>query len=138
MDYGDEFNDDEEKRYKKEAYGDGEEEAEEEGEDEQEESSVSEIVPLAKEFSRRANRGQKMNALMTKALEEEEDEDDDFWRTYFGGSVLKKKKEGEEAEQEENALDDDVSFNSKEEGVQQDSFDSDFGKSEDGEEGEAE
>ena len=48
MDYGDEMNDEEERRYAKENYGDGSEEGEEEQEESQEE-----VAPLAKEFSRR-------------------------------------------------------------------------------------
>lgn len=69
MDYGDEFNDDEERRYNRETYGDNQENAEEDedGEFEQEESEESVVVPLAKEFSRRANRGNRMQALVDKA-----------------------------------------------------------------------
>lgn len=50
MDYGDEANDDEEKAYAKEMYGskDG---------DEEDEEGEAEVVPLAREFSRRENRG---------------------------------------------------------------------------------
>lgn len=99
MDYGDEFNDDEERRYKEETYGIGgkkkkvakdagegesgngkdDSEEEEDGEDEEdgEESfeEVVNVVPLAKDFSKRANRGTRMTQLVGKAL----DEDDDFW-----------------------------------------------------------
>ena len=92
MDYGDEFNDDEERRYKEETYGihpskkkmetqkgkeRSQEEDEEEGEEdeEEEESPSEEVVPMAREFSRRTNRGQRMTALVGKALEE----DDAFW-----------------------------------------------------------
>jgi hypothetical protein len=68
MDYGDEMNDDEEMRYAKENYGDNSaiDEDEEEGEDEDEEENEEEseeqvnsqkVIPLAKEFSRRQNRG---------------------------------------------------------------------------------
>ena len=63
MDYGDEFNDDEEERYANETYGKNKsnsakkgenEEIEEEGEEEQEEEeSEEDVVPLAKEFSKR-------------------------------------------------------------------------------------
>lgn len=49
MDYGDEANDDEEARYAKEMAGSDDEE-------DGEEESV-EVVPLAREFSRRGNRG---------------------------------------------------------------------------------
>ena len=80
MDYGDEFNDDEEERYANETYGKkknsakkgkdensgNEEEGEEDGEEESEESA-EEIVPLAKTFSKRENRGQRMTALVGKA-----------------------------------------------------------------------
>ena len=52
MEYGDEFNDDEEARYRKENYG--EVESEEEGESEQ---TPIQVIPLAKDFSKRANRG---------------------------------------------------------------------------------
>jgi len=94
MDYGDEFNDDEERRYKEETYGKGRsarspgkkdvkekeddenseedeaeegEEEDEEGEDESYEEEPVNVVPLAKEFSRRANRGTRMTALVGKA-----------------------------------------------------------------------
>jgi hypothetical protein len=94
MDYGDEFNDSEEKRYRKETYGDdqgqgddNQEEGEEEGEEEESSFDPPEVVPLAKEFSRRANRGNRMSALVGKAL----DEDDDFWggvgKDFFGGGL---------------------------------------------------
>ena len=73
MDYGDEFNDDEEARYAKETYGgkksaknaEDDEENEEEGEEESSESQ--DVVPLAKDFSKRQNRGQRMTALVGKA-----------------------------------------------------------------------
>lgn len=84
MDYGDEFNDDEEKRYKQEVYGDDDEE--EEGEEESSFDPPNAVVPLAKDFSKRANRGNRMSALVGKAL----DEDDDFWggvgKDFFGAA----------------------------------------------------
>ena len=47
MDYGDEMNDEEERRYARENFGSEEEDGEEDGEEEMD------VVPLAKEFSRR-------------------------------------------------------------------------------------
>lgn len=47
----------------------------EESSEEESESSITSVVPLAQDFSRRTNRGQRMNKLVGKALEE----DDDFW-----------------------------------------------------------
>lgn len=109
MDYGDEFNDAEEKRYRKETYGDGKgddenesdkegsgEEGEEEGEEEESSFDPPEVVPLAKDFSRRANRGNRMSALVSKAVDEDED---DFWggigKEFFGGGLDDDVKEGE-------------------------------------------
>jgi hypothetical protein len=94
MDYGDEMNDQEELRYKKETYGDDLDEADEEGEEdgEQGEEESEEIIPLVKEFSRRANRGAKMQSLVNKAMDEE---DDEFWggigAKLFGGSIGRQK-----------------------------------------------
>ena len=136
MDYGDEFNDSEEKRYRKETYGDSKKDNDaadeaEEGEEDQSESSSfdpPEVVPLAKDFSRRANRGNRMSALVGKAL----DEDDDFWggvgKDFFGGGLDDENdaKEGEDASEEKSFCEDDALEGSA--GL--DSFDSDFGREE--------
>ena len=116
------FNDDEEKAYKKEAYGDDSEEAEEDGE---EESSFDPpaVVPLAKDFSKRANRGNRMAALVERAVDEEEE--DDFWggvgKDFFGVAA-----EGEEEPEEasKSFVEGDISDKS----AAIDSFDSDFGR----------
>ena len=71
MDYGDEANDDEEARYAKEFEGS---DAEEDEAGEYEQDSIK-VVPLARDFERRGNRGQRMNALVGKAQED----DDAFW-----------------------------------------------------------
>jgi hypothetical protein len=119
MDYGDEINDHEEKRYKLEAYGQYEEE---EAEEEDQESSFDppHVVPLAKDFSKRANRGNRMSALVDKAMEE--DDEDDFWggigKDFFGVD------DEEEEAASKSFKEDDVSDRSA--GV--DSFDSDFGR----------
>lgn len=93
MDYGDEFNDEEEARYRKETYGTSKKTAfknetfdEPDQEDSESEiSNIPKVTPLAKEFSKRANRGTRMTALVGKA----QDEDDDFWagvgNEFFGG-----------------------------------------------------
>lgn len=112
MNYGDEIDNIEESNYAKEMYGRSsdqshDEEAEEEGE--------QEIVPLAREFTKRENRGRRMHALVGKAQEE----DDAFWggvgADFFG--------EGESSE--------DKDFKTSDEAISaaQDSFDSDFGQS---------
>ena len=79
MDYGDEANDGEERRYKREMFGS------EDSEGEAGEEESQEIVPLAREFSKRGNRGQRMNMLVGKAQED----DDAFWggvgNDFFGG-----------------------------------------------------
>ena len=72
MSYGDEANDSEEKRYAKE-FEDNSEDDEEDGEEES--SGPVKVVPLAREFGRRTNRGTRMTALVGKAQEE----DDAFW-----------------------------------------------------------
>lgn len=121
MDYGDEFNDDEEKAYKKEAYGSDEEE--EEGEEEESSFDPPAVVPLAKDFSKRANRGNRMTALVERAQDEEED--DDFWggvgRDFFGVAA-----NGEEELEEASKSFEEGDISDKSAGV--DSFDSDFGK----------
>lgn len=97
MEYGDEFNDEEERRYAKEMYGQGAASGRPKRKVLKELSEESEprapVESLAKSFSRRANRGLKMNALVTKALEVDEDQDD-FWgglgADYFG---IKNKKD---------------------------------------------
>ena len=87
MDYGDEFNDDEEERYAKENFGGKSSQNESEDGEEESNSYAADVVPLAKDFSKRENRGQRMTALVGKA----QDEDDDFWagvgNDFFGGGV---------------------------------------------------
>lgn len=113
MEYGDEMNDAEERNYAREVYG-------------------KKPEPAVKQYSRRANRGQRMGALVERAARQEGDEDDDFWgglgAEFFG--ISKDNKE-EEAELMQGLLaDDDQDFDSKEasEAEAADSFDSDFGK----------
>ena len=89
---------------------DGEED-DEEGEDEEEEEEPEPVI--IKELPKRSTRGQRMNALVGKAIEE----DEQFWNSgIFAGAA------------EENAEGSDESYNSKEESASagQDSFDSDF------------
>ena len=86
MEYGDEFNDSEERRYAKEMYGAGskgkskrtkraksEKSSGSDDSGDGEEEKQPAVEALAKSFSRRANRGQKMNALVTRALEADDD-----------------------------------------------------------------
>lgn len=79
MSYGDEANDSEEKRYADQFNEDESEGGEEESEE------LVKVVPLAREFERRTNRGTRMTALVGKAQEE----DDEFWGgiggDFFGG-----------------------------------------------------
>ena len=145
MEYGDELNDSEERRYAEETYG----KINSSKNKEQKIKEQKEIVPLAKEFSRRANRGMLMGALLSKAQQEDENEDD-CWgglgAEFFG---IKKKKGGKKGENEQDDNDDvlrglfenddnDDSFNSEEasQSQVQDSFDSDFGREEEDEEAE--
>lgn len=154
MEYGDEFNDEEERRYAKEMYGTGSRPKRKAREQASEESEPrAPVESLAKSFSRRANRGLKMNALVTRA-KEADDNEDDFWgglgADYFG---IKSKKKGgpkgmseDSDEADENDLlegmlaDDDQDFNSVEasEDDGNDSFDSDFGREEEEESAEDE
>lgn len=130
MDYGDEANDFEEEQYAKEMYGkskstkqiaEEDPEDDEEGEDDIEEvepqKKRQKVVPLAKDFSRRQNRGRRMNALVGKALEE----DDAFWdgigAEFFGA--------------EEESDDKDFKSSDADPSAAEDSFDTDFLQSDD-------
>jgi hypothetical protein len=135
MEYGDEFNDDEEQDYKREknlkdddeideeeeVEEDGEEEGEDdegqEDEEEEDESESEELAPIApKELPKRASRGLRMNALVGKALEE----DQQFWSS---GVFLKKA--GDELGEDSDA-DDDYDMKEESASAAKDSFDSDF------------
>jgi hypothetical protein len=97
---------------------------------------------MVKEFSRRANRGNRMQALVNKAQDEE---DDEFWggigAQLFGGSISKKKTQKGEEEEEEGAEgfedESDGEFDIQSASDSGDSFDSDFGKSSQEENGES-
>ena len=106
----------------------------EESQEEESESSIASVVPLAQDFSRRQNRGKRMNKLVGKALEE----DDDFWggigAAFFGGSNVEDARvvEGGDNTRMGTLTDeDDQDFNSEmTSNGGEDSFDSDFNHSE--------